>query len=135
MQSNYSLPSDGVREDGNVRKLATDLKDIDQVMVAILSPDKYRYLFEGLGHLVATIFIASAQNMKTINNNGIKKMLVCNSLLQFFVWFVIWWNVTLCYWPPVGLGTYNCSSLASQRSLSLERKTWTGQEDILSCCI
>ena len=59
-----------------MKKLATDLKDIDQVMVAILSPDKYRYLFEGLGNLVATIFIASAQHLKSINTNGIKRMWV-----------------------------------------------------------
>ena len=73
-QLQYVFSSDAVGEDTAVRKLATDLKDIDQVMVAILSPDKYRYLFEGLGNLVATIFIASAQHLKSINTNGIKRM-------------------------------------------------------------
>ena len=33
-----------------------------------------RYLFEGLGHLVASIFITSTQHLKTINSSGIKKM-------------------------------------------------------------
>lgn len=33
-----------------------------------------RYLFEGLGHLVASIFITSTQYLKTINSSGIKKM-------------------------------------------------------------
>ena len=70
------FPNDGVEEDPAVRKLATDLKDIDQVMVAVLSSEKYRYLFEGLGHLVASIFIASSQHIKSINTNGIKKMYV-----------------------------------------------------------
>ncbi len=74
VQTNYTFPSTNVGEDLAVRKLAADLKDIDQVMVAVLSSDKYRYIFEGLGHLVATIFIASSQHIKTINTNGIKKM-------------------------------------------------------------
>ena len=66
--------ADGVEEEGSVKQLATDLKNIDLVMVAVLSQDKYRYLFEGVGHLVAAIFINSTNHIKTINNNGIKKM-------------------------------------------------------------
>ena len=66
-------PTD-VEEEPGVRQLAADLKNIDQVMVAVLSSDKYQYLFEGLGHLVASIFISSTQHMKSINTNGIKKM-------------------------------------------------------------
>lgn len=69
------LPHNSIEEtDPAVKRLATDLKDIDQVMVAVLSQDKYRYLFEGLGHLVATIFIASSSHIKAINTGGIKKM-------------------------------------------------------------
>jgi len=33
-----------------------------------------RYIFEGLGHLVSTILINTAQYLKRINENGIKKM-------------------------------------------------------------
>ena len=33
-----------------------------------------RYVFEGLGHLVASILINSTQYLKRINENGIKKM-------------------------------------------------------------
>ncbi len=33
-----------------------------------------RYVFEGLGHLVASILINSTQFLKRINENGIKKM-------------------------------------------------------------
>lgn len=73
-KSSYILDSDAMQEDPNVRQLASDLKDIDLVMVAVLSQDKYQYLFEGLGHLVASIFIASTQQMRVINSNGIKKM-------------------------------------------------------------
>lgn len=74
LQSNYSISADSVDKDEAVQQLAQDLKDIDLVMVAVLSPDKYRYLFEGVGHLVASIFISSTNHIKTINTNGIKKM-------------------------------------------------------------
>ena len=73
-KSSYILDSDAMREDPNVSQLADDLKKVDLVMVATLSQDKYQYLFEGLGHLVAAIFIASTQQMTVINSNGIKKM-------------------------------------------------------------
>lgn len=68
--------ADGVEKDEAVQKLATDLKNIDLVMVAVLSQsqDKYRYLFEGVGHLVAAVFISSTYYIKAINTNGIKKM-------------------------------------------------------------
>ena len=73
-QSSYVLDQGGVEEDSAVQQLAKDLKNIDLVMVAVLSQDKYRYLFDGLGHLVASIFISSMRHIKTINSNGIKKM-------------------------------------------------------------
>lgn len=65
---------DAVEEDTTVRQLATDLQNIDLVMVAVLSQEKYRYLFEGVGHIVAAIFISSTNYIKTINTNGVKKM-------------------------------------------------------------
>lgn len=33
-----------------------------------------RYIFEGLGHLISYLLINSAQQIKRINDNGIKKM-------------------------------------------------------------
>ncbi len=54
--------------------LAADLKDIDLVMVAVLTTSKYHYLFEGLGHLLAVIFINCTRHIGTINTSGIKKM-------------------------------------------------------------
>ena len=61
-------------EDAPVTQLAEDLKDIDLVMVAVLTTSKYHYLFEGLGHLLAVIFINSTKHITAINTNGIKKM-------------------------------------------------------------
>ena len=74
MQTSYVFGPDGVEEDAAVRQLATDLKNIDLVMVAVLSQEKYRYLFEGVGHIVAAVFISSTNYIRTINTNGVKKM-------------------------------------------------------------
>ena len=38
-----------------------------------------RYIFEGLGHLTSTILINSAQFLKRINENGVKKM--CRNIM------------------------------------------------------
>ncbi len=73
-KASYVFDHSGVGEDKIIQHLAADLKDTDLVMVAVLNPSKYRYLFEGLGHLVASIFIASTQHIKSINSDGIKRM-------------------------------------------------------------
>lgn len=54
--------------------LAADLRDIDLVMVTVLTAVKYHYLFEGLGHLLALIFINSTRHITVINTSGVKKM-------------------------------------------------------------
>jgi len=61
-------------EDPAVNQLAADLKDIDLVMVAVLTTPKYHYLFEGVGHQLAHIFITSTTHITSINTSGIKKM-------------------------------------------------------------
>ncbi len=45
----------------------------------------FRYVFEGLGHLISFILINSAQYIKRINENGIKKMYVHDILWPFFL--------------------------------------------------
>lgn len=75
-KTSYEMETSDV--DVPVRQLAVDLKDIETVMVAVLSQEKYHYLFEGLGHLVATIFISSVQHTSKINVNGVKK--ICRSI-------------------------------------------------------
>jgi hypothetical protein len=34
----------------------------------------FRYMFEGLGHMMSSLIISAAPNIKKINSNGIKKM-------------------------------------------------------------
>lgn len=74
VQTSYVFDDGMVEEDSAIQQLASDLKAIETKMVAVLSHNKYRYLFEGLGHLVASIFISSTHHIKTINSSGVKKM-------------------------------------------------------------
>jgi hypothetical protein len=34
----------------------------------------FRYMFEGLGHMMSSLIISAAPNIKKINSNGVKKM-------------------------------------------------------------
>ena len=95
LQAHYVFDPGDVGEDLQVKKLAFDLRNIEMVMAGVLTPEKlryivhvplmfnyafltnpllHRYLFDGLGHLVASIFIGSTVYMRQINTNGIKKM-------------------------------------------------------------
>jgi exocyst complex component 4 len=39
-----------------------------------LQERKTRYVFEGVSHLIAAIFIGAAEHIRKINSNGVKKM-------------------------------------------------------------
>ncbi|XP_056004913.1 exocyst complex component 4-like isoform X8 [Ostrea edulis] len=77
-QSNYAGPIDDLDPDSNVLKLNKDLSSMEEVLQQSLQPKKFRYIFESLGFLVASILMNSIQYMKKINENGIKKM--CRNL-------------------------------------------------------
>ncbi|XP_067118263.1 exocyst complex component 4 [Centruroides vittatus] len=74
MQSSFSSGIDSQEPDPEVTKLNKDLSNIDEAMTASLQPRKLKYIFEGLGHLVASILINSTVSIKRINENGVKKM-------------------------------------------------------------
>eukprot|EP00794_Sanderia_malayensis_P005498 gene5499-6183_t len=73
-QSNYVCTMDAVEVDPLVPQLTKDLRDIEEVCAASLSPFKLKYLFEGVGYFLATIIISSTAYIKKINRNGVKKM-------------------------------------------------------------
>jgi exocyst complex component 4 len=73
-QSNYSGAIDDMDPDANVIKLNKDLQAMEEVMTQSLQAPKFKYTYEGLGHLVSSILINSTQYFKRINENGIKKM-------------------------------------------------------------
>ncbi|KAK3096041.1 hypothetical protein FSP39_022371 [Pinctada imbricata] len=77
-QSNYAGPIDDLDPDSNVLKLNKDLTGMEEVLQQSLQPKKFRYIFESLGFLVASILMNSIHYLKKINENGIKKM--CRNL-------------------------------------------------------
>ncbi|XP_022086586.1 exocyst complex component 4-like isoform X2 [Acanthaster planci] len=85
-QSSFYISADSVDPDPNVLKLNKDLTTLEEALNPSLMPHKFKYVFEGLGHLVSFILINSAQYIKRINENGIKKM--CRNI------FVLQQNLT-----------------------------------------
>jgi len=73
-QSSFASGVDSQDPDPEVVKLNKDFSNIDEALSSGLQPRKFKYVFEGLGHLVASIIINSAQYIKRINENGVKKM-------------------------------------------------------------
>lgn len=78
IQGNFASGVDSQEPDPEVMKLNKDLSSIDEAMTACLQPRKHRYIFEGLGHLIASILINSTSTLQKINENGIKK--VCRNI-------------------------------------------------------
>ena len=137
--------------DSGVKDLAVDLRDIKTIMAGVLTQEKqrysrgycflppsacscliivvvFRYLFDGLGHLVASIFIKSTQYLKRININGVKKM--CVLLFPFNGSCLI---LSLLFVGCPGVATFSTCRVASQRSRPCERGTWTPHSSILLC--
>ncbi|XP_067012482.2 exocyst complex component 4 isoform X2 [Anabrus simplex] len=65
---------DSQEPDPKVLELSRVLIGIDEAMNSCLQPRKSKYIFEGLGHLIAKILISSAQYMERIDDAGIQKM-------------------------------------------------------------
>jgi len=73
-QSTYVCTMDAVEVDPLVPQLTKDLRDIEEICSSSLAPFKRRYLFGGIGYLIASIIISSTSYIKKINRNGVKKM-------------------------------------------------------------
>ncbi|CAN7999993.1 unnamed protein product [Ixodes pacificus] len=78
LQGNFASGVDSQEPDPEVIKLTKDLSSMDEAMTACLQQRKHRYIFEGLGHLIASILINSASSIQKVNENGIKK--VCRNI-------------------------------------------------------
>ncbi|XP_063877986.1 exocyst complex component 4-like [Scylla paramamosain] len=65
---------DSQEPDTEVLKLIKDLATIDDALTSTLHPRKCKYIFEGLGPLIANILMSSVVHIRRINENGIKKM-------------------------------------------------------------
>ncbi|VDK41805.1 unnamed protein product [Cylicostephanus goldi] len=64
--------------DPEVIELGRDLQTFYQLLSSILSQPKLRYIFDGLGHLCAAIFIHSSQHMPRLSEAGKKR--VCRNI-------------------------------------------------------
>ncbi|ETN86530.1 Sec8 exocyst complex component specific domain protein [Necator americanus] len=64
--------------DPEVVELGRDLQSFHQLLSSILSQPKLRYIFDGLGHLCAAIFIHSSQHMPRLSEAGKKR--VCRNI-------------------------------------------------------
>ncbi|KAL7287624.1 hypothetical protein TKK_0018269 [Trichogramma kaykai] len=60
--------------DPRVEEFSRVLQHIDEALQSTLHPKKTKYIFEGLGHLIAKILITSAQFIDKIDENGIQRM-------------------------------------------------------------
>lgn len=65
---------DSTEPNVQVTKLTRDLLQIEEALSHSLQERKTRYVFEGVSHLVAAIFIGAAEHIRKINANGVKKM-------------------------------------------------------------
>ncbi|XP_046385414.1 exocyst complex component 4 [Ischnura elegans] len=65
---------DSQEPDPKVLELSRVLVGIDEAMSSSLKPRKSKYIFEGLGHLIAKILIGSCQNLEHIDEMAIGKM-------------------------------------------------------------
>jgi len=73
-QSNYCGAIDDMDPDSSVIKLNKKISGFEEVMQQSVQPRKFKYIFEGLGHLVSSILINCTQFLRRVNENGIKKM-------------------------------------------------------------
>ncbi|XP_015108792.1 exocyst complex component 4 [Diachasma alloeum] len=74
----YSHLCGGVKDpqeaDPRVEELSRVLQNIDEALQSTLQQKKSKYIFEGLGHLIAKILITSAQYIERIDKGGIQRM-------------------------------------------------------------
>lgn len=65
---------ESVDADSLVIQMNKDLITLQDIVATSLATHKFRYMFEGLGHMMSSLIISSAPNIKKINSNGVKKM-------------------------------------------------------------
>ncbi|XP_055946904.1 exocyst complex component 4-like isoform X1 [Argiope bruennichi] len=58
----------------SIKSLTDDLMKIDETLVSVLSPKEMKYVFEGLGELIASILIHSVSDTTKVNESLVKRM-------------------------------------------------------------
>ncbi|CAG7822682.1 unnamed protein product [Allacma fusca] len=80
LKGEFAPAVDSQVADAEVVQLNRDLMDIESALNSSLQPVKNKYIFEGVGQLVSTILINGAQDMRRINDNGVKK--ICRNIFS-----------------------------------------------------
>ncbi|CAB3976804.1 Exocyst complex component 4 [Paramuricea clavata] len=73
-QTSYVCSVESVDADTLVIQMNKDLIALEDIVATSLAPHKFKYMFEGLGHMMSSLIISAAPNIKKINSNGVKKM-------------------------------------------------------------
>ncbi|GFT02960.1 exocyst complex component 4 [Nephila pilipes] len=60
--------------EASIRNLSDDLIKIDETLVTVLTPKEMKYVFEGLGELIASILIHSVSQMTKVSESLVKRM-------------------------------------------------------------
>lgn len=64
--------------DVEVSKLENEFRHVEEVLSISLQPQKYRFVFEGLGHQLGTLLMEGAILMTRISQAGVKK--ICRNI-------------------------------------------------------
>ena len=64
--------------DPEVAKLETEFRHIEEVLSSSLQSQKYRFVFEGLGHQLGSLLMEGCRHMTRISPAGVKK--VCRNI-------------------------------------------------------
>jgi exocyst complex component 4 len=80
LKGEFAPAVDSQVADPEVVHLNRDLMDVEAALSSSLQPVKNKYIFEGVGQLVSTILINGAQDMRRINDNGVKK--ICRNIFS-----------------------------------------------------
>ncbi|XP_046850236.1 exocyst complex component 4-like [Xenia sp. Carnegie-2017] len=73
-QRSYVCSVESVDADTLVINMNKDLVALEDIVSTTLAPHKFKYMFEGLGHMMSMLIISAAPYIKKMNANGTKKM-------------------------------------------------------------
>ena len=74
-QTSYDIRGlDSMEQDNSVTRAMKDIDIAEENLNSSLQPEKFRFVFEGLGSFIAAILIGGAKHIKRISSAGIKKM-------------------------------------------------------------
>jgi len=111
-QANFDVRgADSVDPDLSISLLTADLRKFQEQIMPVLEPHKFKYIIDGLGHLVAELLIDGSRLITRISPSGIKKM--CRNVFSLQQCLT---NITLSREAPLDMSRqyYELMYLASE---------------------